>query len=58
MAKQLRCGELMPGCQTVIEGKDDDEVMMKAAEHAKHDHNVTTISPDLAGKIKQAIRES
>lgn len=57
MAKQLRCGDLMPGCTTVIEGKDEAEVLMKAAEHAKDDHNITTISPELAGKISQAIRE-
>ena len=27
MAKVLRCGDLMPGCNTVIEGKDEAEVM-------------------------------
>ena len=35
MAKELRCGDLMPGCKAVVEGKDEAEVMAKAAEHAK-----------------------
>ena len=35
MAKVLRCGDLMPGCNAVIEGKDEAEVMAKGAEHAK-----------------------
>ena len=26
MAKELKCGDLMPGCDTVIVGKDADEV--------------------------------
>ena len=26
MAKVLKCGDLMPGCDTVIVGKDADEV--------------------------------
>ena len=32
MAKELRCGDIMPGCPTVLEGKDEKEVMAKAAE--------------------------
>jgi len=31
MAKVLRCGDLMPGCNAVIEGKDEAEVMAKGA---------------------------
>ena len=38
MAKVLRCGDLMPGCNAVIEGKDEAEVMAKGAEHAKTAH--------------------
>ncbi len=30
MAKVLKCGDLMPGCDTVIVGKDEDEVLAKA----------------------------
>jgi len=29
MPKVLRCGDLMPGCNAVIEGKDEAEVMAK-----------------------------
>jgi hypothetical protein len=32
MAKVLRCGDLMPGCNAVIEGKDEAEVMAKGAD--------------------------
>ncbi len=44
MAKELRCGDLMPGCQAVMEGKDEAEVMAKAAEHAKTAHGLQQIS--------------
>jgi predicted small metal-binding protein len=57
MAKEMRCGDLMPGCNTVIEGKDEKEVMAKATEHARKDHNVTHITPDLDQKIRGAIHE-
>jgi predicted small metal-binding protein len=57
MAKVLRCGDLMPGCNTVIEGKDEAEVMAKGAEHAKAAHKMETIPPDVAAKVKAAIKD-
>jgi predicted small metal-binding protein len=57
MSKEMRCGDLMPGCSTVIEGKDEKEVMAKATEHARKDHNVTTVTPDLDQKFRSAIHE-
>ena len=56
MAKVLRCGDLMAGCKAVVEGKDEAEVMAKAAEHAKKDHGMTTIPADVAAKVKAAIK--
>jgi predicted small metal-binding protein len=57
MAKVLRCGDLMPGCKAVIEGKDVAEVMKKGAEHAKTGHGMATIPPDLAKKVQAAIKD-
>ena len=57
MAKVLRCGDLMPGCNAVIEGKDEAEVMTKGAEHAKTVHKMTAIPPDMAAKVKAAIKD-
>jgi predicted small metal-binding protein len=57
MAKVLRCGDLMPGCQAVIEGQDVNEVMAKGAEHARKDHGMAAIPPDLAKKVQAAIKD-
>ncbi len=58
MPKELRCSDLNPGCDFVAKGKDENEVMQKAAEHAKHDHGMAVISPDVERKARTAIRES
>jgi predicted small metal-binding protein len=47
----------MPGCNAVIEGKDEAEVMTKGAEHAKTAHKMATIPPDVAAKVKAAIKD-
>ena len=56
MAKEMRCGDLMPGCSKIIEGKDEQEVIAKAKEHARRDHN-QDVTPDLEKKVRGAIHE-
>ncbi len=46
-----RCGDLVPGCPAVVEGKDEAEVMAKAAGHAE-EHGLGTIPPDVAAKAR------
>ena len=59
MAKELRCADVMPesGCQEVIRGKDEDEVMRKASEHARTSHKMTQMTPEIEKKVRGAIRE-
>ncbi len=56
MPKVLKCGDVMPGCNAVLEGLDETEVMRKATEHAKAAHRMATIPPDVASKVKAAIK--
>ena len=55
--KELRCSDLNPGCSFRAEGKDVAEVMQKATEHARKDHGMTQIPPDVAQKAQAAIRD-
>lgn len=57
MAKVLKCADLNPGCDTVIVGKDADEVFAKAEAHARKDHNMTIIPPSVMSQIEAAIKE-
>lgn len=56
MPKELRCGDVMPGCDQVIKGATEDEVMKKGAQHAKEKHGVKEMTPAIAQKVKAAIR--
>ncbi len=57
MAKEMRCGDVLPGCNKVIDGKDEKEIVAKATEHARRDHNIRDITPDLEQKVRGAIHE-
>lgn len=47
----------MPGCDTVIVGKDTDEVLEKAEAHARKEHNMTIILPSTVAQMERAIRD-
>ena len=54
--KAMHCGDLMKDCNFVARGATEEEVMKKAAEHAKTAHGMAKITPELAQKVKAAIR--
>jgi len=57
MAKMLRCRDVGVDCDGVIRAETEEELMGKVAEHAKTAHGITKISPELAAKVKAAIKE-
>jgi predicted small metal-binding protein len=58
MAKQLKCGDLMPGCDFVAKGATEAEVLETAAAHAKSAHGLQQVTPELAAKVKGAITDA
>lgn len=54
--RKLACRDAGMDCNEVITGKNDDEVMQKAGEHAKKAHNMTA-TPEMAAKLKTLIKD-
>ena len=57
MAKVLRCNDLMPGCSFEARGSSEEEVLAKAAEHAKTAHNLAEIPEGMLTQVRGAIRD-
>ena len=57
MAKAMRCGDVVPGCEYVAKGENEDEVLARAAEHAKRDHGMDSIPDEVLTKVKSAIHD-
>lgn len=57
MAKELRCGDVVPGCDFVARGESEQEILERAAAHASEAHDVSEITPELAEKVRGAIRD-
>ena len=57
MTKVLKCNDLNPGCTFEARGNTDEDVLKKAAEHAKTAHNMEEFPPDILDKARSAIRD-
>jgi predicted small metal-binding protein len=56
MAKQLRCRDVGLNCDYEVRGATDEEVLQKAVVHARSVHELTDVPPELASKVRAAIR--
>jgi predicted small metal-binding protein len=54
--KQISCGDVVPGCGFEASAKTDAELLEKVGRHARETHGLAEIPPELAEKVKQAIR--
>jgi predicted small metal-binding protein len=55
MAKLMRCGDLVKGCDFEARGSED-EILQQAARHAKERHGMD-VTPELANAVRGAIRD-
>jgi predicted small metal-binding protein len=58
MSKILECGMIVPGCGFVIHGDSEEELMMKASEHARTVHEIEHLSEQLKARIRAAIKDA
>jgi predicted small metal-binding protein len=43
-------------CDFEVRGSSEDEVMRQAAAHAQRTHGIQEITPELADRVRKAIR--
>ena len=53
----FKCKDIDVSWSFEVTAQTEDEVMKKVAEHAGKAHNMKTISPDVMGKVKKAIKK-
>lgn len=57
MAKVLKCRDVGVDCDFEARGATEQEIIQKAREHAKAAHGFNDIPPELADKVRAAIRD-
>ena len=59
MPKILECAKVDPssGCQHVVRGETEEEVLQGAAQHAQ-EHGIREVTPELVERVKANIRDA
>lgn len=56
-SKHIACGDgVVPGCTFTASAPTEEELLEKVVAHAARDHGVTEVTPELAAKVKAAIK--
>lgn len=55
--KQFRCGDIVPGCETTIEGESEDQILEQVAEHARDSHGMDEVPPEVVDRVRASIVE-
>jgi predicted small metal-binding protein len=57
MSKQISCNDIVAGCDFTATASSEDELIRQVANHAEQDHGVKQVTPELAAKVKAAIKD-
>lgn len=57
MPKVLHCNDVVGNCDFVARGDSEQDILQQAAEHARTAHQVSEVTPELADKVRSAIRD-
>jgi predicted small metal-binding protein len=55
--KQFACGTVVPGCDGVVTGETEDEVLAAAAQHAASAHGMTEVPAEVLEAVKAGITD-
>ena len=55
--KEYYCGAIMPGCDMRIVAATEDELLRSMDTHARVDHGMTEIPPELIKQAREGIRD-
>jgi predicted small metal-binding protein len=55
--KEFRCGVLVPGCWATFQGADDDEILRQVVVHAREEHGMDQVPPEVVDEIRAEISE-
>lgn len=56
--KKFECGSVVEGCDGVVTGETEDDVVRAAGEHAASAHGMTELPPEVAEKVRAGITDA
>lgn len=55
--KQLRCGEIIEGCEAILEAETEEELLQKVGTHAHEAHGFDEVPQQVVEEVRKHIRD-
>jgi predicted small metal-binding protein len=55
-AMRICCADIVPECPFTASAATEEELLKQVIAHAARDHGITEVTPELAAKVKAAIK--
>jgi len=55
--KEFRCGDLVPGCPTKLQGESEEEILEQVAVHARDAHGMEEVPPEVVAEVRAVIAD-
>ena len=56
--KEFRCGAIVPGCDAKFEAASEEEILEQVAVHAREEHGMDEVPPDVVDNVRARITEA
>jgi predicted small metal-binding protein len=57
MSKVVHCRDVGFDCDGVVRAETEEEALRQVAEHARTQHGLTEVTPEVAAKVKSVMRD-
>jgi predicted small metal-binding protein len=55
--KQFKCGDVVPGCQWVARNEEERALLEEIGQHARDEHGMDEVPPEVQDAIRNVITE-
>jgi predicted small metal-binding protein len=56
--KEFSCGAVVSGCTATFSAETEDEILARVAEHARVDHDMETVPPEVVAQVRAHITDA
>lgn len=56
--KKFECATVVDGCDGVVTGESEDEVLQAAAAHASSAHGMSTLPDEVVARVRAGITDA
>jgi predicted small metal-binding protein len=53
--KEFSCGVVVPGCSATFQAESEDELFQQISSHARDEHGIDEVPPEVVDTIRASI---